>query len=221
MPSIALSVRDPVASTTRAFDQEEILIGRAEESDVVLADRTASRRHARLVHDEGAWWVEDMGSRAGTRRNGRAVTLRERLSPGDQVGIGASVLVVDRIEGRQATQATPMSSTGATPGTSVFLRADEIISGVRAREASTADTVSLRRHARRLELLNEVHRALGASMALPELLEMILDRAFQALQPEEGVIVLRDGPGSYRRATARRGPGSRGTRCCRRRCTKR
>jgi len=210
VPSIALSVRDPVASSTRAFDQEEILIGRAEESDVVLADRTASRRHARLVHDEGSWWVEDMGSRAGTRRNGRPVTLRERLSPGDQVGVGASVLVVDRIGERRATQSTPMSSTGATPGTSVFLRADEIISGVRARESSTADSVSLRRHARRLELLNEVHRALGASMALPELLEMILDRSFQALQPEEGVIVLRDGPGRYRRATARRGPGSRG-----------
>ena len=211
MPSIALSVRDPVASSTRAFEQDEIQIGRAEDSDVVLADRTASRRHARFVHDEGQWWVEDMGSRAGTRRNGRPVALRERLSPGDQVAIGASVLVIDQLDGRGGPAAHQAASSGAvTPGTSVFLRADEIISGVRARDAGTSDTASLRKHAQRLEVLNEVHRALGASMALPELLELILDRAFQALQPEEGVIVLRDGPGRYRRASARRGPGSRG-----------
>ncbi len=211
MSSITLTVRDPVAAWTRLFDQEEILVGRAEESDVVLADRTASRRHARLLRDGGAWWVEDLESRGGTRRNGRAVAAREALAPGDQIGVGASVLAVDRIEGRAAPRAAPPgSTTGAVPGTSVFLRADEIISGVRALEAKMADDASLRRHAERLELLNAVHRALGASMALPELLELILDRAFQALQPEEGVIVLRDGPGSYRRATARRGPGSRG-----------
>jgi serine phosphatase RsbU (regulator of sigma subunit) len=58
-------------------------------------------------------------------------------------------------------------------------------------------------------MLNEVHRALGRSMALPELLELILDSAWKALGPEEGVIVLRDAPGHYRRATSRRAPGSR------------
>ena len=97
-----------------------------------------------------------------------------------------------------------------TPGTSMFVRADEIISAVRERESRGDDLPALRRHAARLELLNDVHRALGASMALPELLELILDRAFRALQPEEGVIVLRDGPGRYRRASARRNPNSRG-----------
>ena len=49
MSQIVIAVRDPVAATTRAFDQDEILVGRAEESDIVLADRAASRRHARLV----------------------------------------------------------------------------------------------------------------------------------------------------------------------------
>jgi len=97
-----------------------------------------------------------------------------------------------------------------TPGTSMFVRADEIISAVRERESRGDDLPALRRRAARLELLNDVHRALGASMALPELLELILDRAFRALQPEEGVIVLRDGPGAYRRAAARRPPGSMG-----------
>ena len=90
MSQIVLAVRDPVSATTRAFDQDEILVGRAEESDIVLADRAASRRHARLLRDGGGWWIEDLGSRAGTRRNSNAVTVREALAPGDQIGVGTS-----------------------------------------------------------------------------------------------------------------------------------
>jgi len=171
----------------------------------VLADRAASRRHARLLRADGAWWIEDLGSRAGTRRNAVAVTLREPLSPGDQIGVGTSVLVVERIANRGAPRAVQPSTAGV-PGTSLFVRAADLLSGARSGEL---DTAALRRHAERLELLNEVHRALGRSMALPELLELILDCAFKALAPEEGVIVLRDAPGLYRRASARRAPGSR------------
>jgi serine phosphatase RsbU (regulator of sigma subunit) len=206
MSQIVLAVRDPVSAATRTFDQEEILVGRAEESDIVLADRAASRRHARLVRVGGAWWVEDLGSRAGTRRNSNTLTMREPLSPGDQIGVGTSLLVVERIADRAAPRAQPVSTSGPAPGTSVFMRAADLLSNSRAGDL---DTEALRRRADRLELLNEVHRALGRSMALPELLELILDNAWKALAPEEGVIVLRDGPGRYRRATARRAPGSR------------
>ena len=206
MSQIVIAVRDPVAATTRTFDQDEVLVGRAEESDVVLADRAASRRHARLVRDGGTWFVEDLGSRAGTRRNSNPVTQREALVPGDQVGVGTSLLVIERIADRGATRAQPRSAAPPTPGTSVFMRAADLLSGGSSGEL---DTTALRRHAERLEMLNEVHRALGRSMALPELLELILDSAWKALGPEEGVIVLRDAPGQYRRATSRRAPGSR------------
>lgn len=210
MPALTLTVRDPLATATREFDQPEVLVGRGEESDVTLSDRTASRRHARFLYEDGGWWIEDLGSRAGTRCNGRPLSARERLAPGDQIGIGASVLLVSGFGGKAAAARPTPSSSMPTPGTSVFLRADDIISAVRERESRGDDLPTLRRRAARLELLNDVHRALGASMALPELLELILDRAFRALQPEEGVVVLRDGPGRYRRASARRGPNSRG-----------
>lgn len=206
MSQIVLAVRDPVSAATRTFDQDEILVGRAEESDIVLADRAASRRHARLVRVGGAWWIEDLGSRAGTRRNSATLSMREPVSPGDQIGVGTSLLVVERIADRTAPRAQPISTSGPAPGTSVFMRAADLLSNSRGADL---DTEALRRRADRLELLNEVHRALGRSMALPELLELILDNAWKALAPEEGVIVLRDGPGKYRRATARRAPGSR------------
>ena len=135
------------------------------------------------------------------------MTVREALAPGDQIGVGTSLLVVERIADRDAPRPRPVSTSSApAPGTSVFMRAADLLSSSRGGDL---DTDALRRRADRLELLNEVHRALGRSMALPELLELILDNAWKALAPEEGVIVLRDGPGRYRRATARRAPGSR------------
>jgi sigma-B regulation protein RsbU (phosphoserine phosphatase) len=204
---IVIAVRDPVAASTRSFDQDEILVGRAEESDIVLADRAASRRHARISRAGSGWWVEDLGSRAGTRRNSNTVTAREPLAPGDQIAVGTSLLLVERIDDLAAPRARPLSNAPPAPGTSVFMKAADLLSGGHA--PADLDTGALRRHAERLEMLNEVHRALGRSMALPELLELILDNAWKALGPEEGVIVLREGPGRYRRATSRRGPGSR------------
>jgi sigma-B regulation protein RsbU (phosphoserine phosphatase) len=206
MSEIVISVRDPVGASKLTFDQEEILVGRSEESDIVLADRAASRRHARLIRSDGAWWIEDLGSRAGTRRNAAAVAKREALSPGDEIGIGTSVLLVERLSNRTAVRSSPPAAAAPMPGTSLYMKAADILSGAQPGEL---DTAALRRRAERLELLNEVHRALGRSMALPELLELILDCAWKALAPEEGVIVLRDAPGRYRRATARRAPGSR------------
>lgn len=206
MAQIVITVRDPASATTRAFDPPEILVGRSEESDIVLADRAASRRHARIFHEAGGWFVEDLGSRGGTRRNSQPVGAREALSPGDQLAIGTSLLVVDRIADRGAPRGQPLSTSAPSPGTSVFLRAQDLLA---ADHASERDSDALRRHAERLELLNEVHRALGRSLTLAELLELILDSAWKALGPEEGVIVLRDAPGSYRSATSRRGKGSR------------
>ncbi|MEO8275203.1 MAG: SpoIIE family protein phosphatase [Thermoanaerobaculia bacterium] len=210
MSEIVLAVRDPAAASTRTFDQDEILIGRSDKSDVALADRAASRRHARLIRSGESWWLEDLGSRSGTRRNARPLTSRELLSPGDQIAIGASLIVVHRIGRSEAppkATAAPAktSASSLSPGTSYYLRADDLL---HAADSGALGTTALKRHAEQLELLNEVHRALGRSMALPELLELILDCAFKALAPEEGVIVLRDAPGEYRRATARRAPGS-------------
>lgn len=207
MSPIVIAVRDPVGASTRSFDQEELLVGRAEESDIVLADRAASRRHARLSRAGGSWWVEDLGSRAGTRRNSNAVTGREPLAPGDQIAVGTSQLLIERIDDLAAPRSRPLSTAPPPPGTSVFMKAADLLSGGHA--PAELDTGALRRHAERLEMLNDVHRALGRSMALPELLELILDNAWRALGPEEGVIVLREAPGRYRSATSRRGPGSR------------
>ena len=61
----------------------------------------------------------------------------------------------------------------------------------------------------RLRLLNEVHQALGRPITQAELFELILDRAFAHLRPQEGAIYLRAGDGSFACVTSRstQGPG--------------
>lgn len=69
----------------------EYAVGRSEENDLQLADGRVSRRHARLVFDGGAWWVEDLQTTNGTLKNGAPVR-RERLQDGDELRMGRVVL---------------------------------------------------------------------------------------------------------------------------------
>jgi serine phosphatase RsbU (regulator of sigma subunit) len=66
----------------------------------------------------------------------------------------------------------------------------------------------MRSRRNRLQRLNEFHRTLAGPISLEDLLELVLDRAFADLRPEEGVIFLRQPDGEYARATTRRLPGT-------------
>ena len=66
------------------------------------------------------------------------------------------------------------------------------------------------RQSARLRILNDVHKALATAIALPELLQLILDRSFEVLKPEEGLILLRGASGDFDRAATRRLPGLEG-----------
>jgi len=199
----------PAAPFEREITGEEALLGRSEECHIVIPDRAVSRRHARLFRQGEAWLVEDTGSRGGTRLNGAPVDDATPVAPGDEIAIGQSTLTV---QGGQKSSAARRSSGNSSiaPGQSVYKSADALLRESVSGAVVTTDVELLRRRAARLELLNAVHQALSRSVALDELLEMILDKAFEALQPEEGVVVLRDGPGEYRRAVQRRAPGSVG-----------
>ena len=71
----------------------EIVIGRANELDVVLVEDMVSRRHAKIVSTGDALNIEDLGSTNGTFVNGETVR-RARLKEGDRVLIGTSIVRV-------------------------------------------------------------------------------------------------------------------------------
>jgi pSer/pThr/pTyr-binding forkhead associated (FHA) protein len=69
-----------------------VLIGRANDSTLVLEDDYASTRHARISLQNGTWMVEDLGSTNGTYVGSRKVDGPVPLELGVPVRIGKTVL---------------------------------------------------------------------------------------------------------------------------------
>ncbi len=89
----ATAAPPPLLSLDRiACDQ--LLFGRHAKCDIVLDDRTVSRRHALLVHRDGAWMIRDLGSTNGTAVNGRRVG-RALLRAGDVLTLGRQPIQID------------------------------------------------------------------------------------------------------------------------------
>jgi len=68
--------------------REEITIGRQDGNTIRLTERNVSRRHARLVKENGNVVIEDLGSYNGVRVNGEKITGPTKIKEGDLVEIG-------------------------------------------------------------------------------------------------------------------------------------
>jgi DNA-binding response OmpR family regulator len=68
--------------------EESVSIGRAPDSGIVVDDRLASRRHARVYRERGQYVVSDCGSRNGTFLNGQRISDPHVLRDGDELQIG-------------------------------------------------------------------------------------------------------------------------------------
>ncbi len=73
------------------LDRDWLVIGRGRGADVVLAEATISRAHAAIGFDEGAFFVQDLGSTNGTMVNG-ARAERQALKNGDEVRMGRLII---------------------------------------------------------------------------------------------------------------------------------
>ena len=185
------------------LDGDSLVLGRASSSDLVLEDRFLSRHHSRVFRDGDRILIEDLGSRNGTLVNGRPISAPTPLAPGDVVKISGSVVSI--VGPGPPPQQPPLAGLGDH---TIFRSASGLLeSQVASDSRQLQGEEALRRYAERLNLINEVHRALGASMELEELLELILERVFDHLRPEQGAIYLRRDDGELERAASRALPG--------------
>jgi hypothetical protein len=96
----AIAARDEAAQPplVLALDwmhgDDTLVVGRDPTCDIVLADESVSREHARLVFRDGAWIIQDLDSTNGTLVNRERVG-RCQLAPGDRLQLGEQLLDVD------------------------------------------------------------------------------------------------------------------------------
>jgi pSer/pThr/pTyr-binding forkhead associated (FHA) protein len=81
-----------LAGTRIQLGSQPVLIGRADDSTLVLTDDYASTRHARLSPRGSEWYVEDLGSTNGTYLDRAKVTTAVRVPMGTPVRIGKTVI---------------------------------------------------------------------------------------------------------------------------------
>lgn len=77
------------------FEVKDVLVmGRSEETDVVLDDPYASEFHLRFVSQENGMLLHDLGSTNGTYVNGRRISAPTQLRQGDTVQVGKTVMEI-------------------------------------------------------------------------------------------------------------------------------
>jgi hypothetical protein len=77
---------------THTITSPKVVIGRSRDCELRIADLNASRKHAEVRHEGGAYWVVDLGSMNGTLVNGRRIE-KERLEDGDKITLGSTDIV--------------------------------------------------------------------------------------------------------------------------------
>ena len=82
-------------TSSREFDQPEVTIGRVQGNDIVLPKSNISKRHARLINNDGSFVVIDSKSTNGTYINGKRIDAPYDLNAGDKIFVGDFTLEVN------------------------------------------------------------------------------------------------------------------------------
>jgi pSer/pThr/pTyr-binding forkhead associated (FHA) protein len=91
-PTHLLVTEGGLTGTRIGLTGAPVLIGRANDSTLVLEDDYASTRHARISLQDGIWVVEDLGSTNGTYLGQRKIESPVALEVGVPLRIGKTVL---------------------------------------------------------------------------------------------------------------------------------
>jgi len=167
----ALAVVNPSGNRSRTvIDPLPFLMGRQGDNHLVLRDNRISRTHARIVSENGEYFLEDMDSRHGTFVNGQRVK-RHKLKDSDRVDFGFqdSYRLVFTLEEDELHKF--MDQAPSTPSVS----------------GATATNLS------KLRSLVEVARALQSSISTSDVLAAVVDAALSVTGAERGFLLLHKG----------------------------
>ena len=78
-----------------SFDKSEVMIGRVQGNDIVLAKGNISKRHTKIETASGQLTVSDMKSTNGTYVNGRKIAEPTTVRGDDKIFVGDFLIVLD------------------------------------------------------------------------------------------------------------------------------
>ena len=184
MKSVTATSSDPEPASLIAIDPNghrtrvpltrfPFRIGRQPDNDLVLRDTRASRAHASVFVDNGAYWIEDLGSRHGTFVNGSRIE-RQPLHNSDKIEFGVQdsyqlVFALDGAELKRLMDQVPTSETPGPPGVGGNLA--------------------------KLRAILDLARTLQNSFSIDDVLASVVDTALAITGAERGFLMLRSDHG--------------------------
>jgi sigma-B regulation protein RsbU (phosphoserine phosphatase) len=165
-------------------------IGRSSINEIVLGDKSLSRRHVRILREGEGLLVEDLGSRNGTFLNGERLTAPQPLQEGDRITLGGCVLTVSK----NSTTQVQIDPTGQfDPMDATVFRAEASMLRAPKSTDPSLPAVQLARLVDSLRIVSEMTIELLSDVSLDDMLKFLVDRVFQCLVPERCVVLLKRG----------------------------
>ncbi len=171
---------------------EPQLIGRSSEA-LPITDNTVSRRHSELTPNGDIWYLSDLKSQNGTIVNGVAIINRIRLEQGDQIRVGATVLLfgdADQTIKKPTVLITDDFDLETEVEARIITPSDSYIGPEISDDAQPGDTQSAEAAVDHLRVIYTLTAITARIMNNRELLEAVMDLVFNEFKPERGVIMI-------------------------------
>src|SRR5438874_8720473 len=171
-------------------------IGRHPDNSIQILDRIISKEHAQILKGgDGRFLLRDLGSLNGTYVAGSRVS-EVVLKHGDELVLGSTHLMfVEHTETEESLNRVTIAPSSLE---SIVRHKVDAAQANRADflpEKQMGDVEHLRRDYEKLRIAHELGRAIVGVLDLEELLPRILDKAFDLLPADRGVILLYDQDG--------------------------
>lgn len=168
---------------------DSCVLGRSVSADIIVAQASTSRRHARIFRRDRHYFIEDLGSQNGTLLNGQLVVGGpNQLRDGDKFGISGIEFAFYLDQADVDPGEVPLDAEDH-PGVTQFT----LEAGTVTPLAGATGTDRERALFRYLSILSQVSHAVATVLDVDELARIILVKLFEAFpQSDLGVVFVKD-----------------------------
>ena len=166
--------------------------GRSQTNSIVLADASISRQHAHIYFRDGSFWIEDLGSKNGTKLGAKRIDSPMQLKPGDHLQLG-NIHVVFSGTGEASGSGSARVADVEAPINVRAVPLDEISSSGAIDTRAFASGLSPERVGNFLQVMDRVGQALLAYRPLEDLFQFIVGLVAEVLKADRTAILLREG----------------------------
>jgi transcriptional regulator with GAF, ATPase, and Fis domain len=161
---VSLTVESGMATprVSELNNDSVVTLGRNRDCTIILQDRLASRRHARIYPVNGDWYIADQETTNGTRVDGVVVSRESRLDDGQVIAIGDVRIRFSTGEAAEPDEPHVVAQSDEDTEDSTLFEADELTSLFRFMKSSLAEATP---HGLVTLALETVLRQTGAELA--------------------------------------------------------